>query len=110
MKKPRGRIPEAARLMVPQRSIPAPMAMIPIPLVPKRVAAQYLGIAESTLNHWIADGTAPPAVQYIKNGPVYFRIAVLDAFIEAHEQPQSQVTHRPPALAGEDDSVADTQH
>lgn len=106
MKKPRGRIPEAARMLTQRAQIPAPIAFLPVPVLPKRVAAAYLGISVRTLEDYVADGIVQ-AVQYTKGGDLFFRVVTLDRFIEASERgnPASQA-HSPPHAAEEDDAVA----
>lgn len=92
MKRARGPVPEGVRMLAPRGQVPAPFAFLPVPVVPKRIAAAYLGIGLSTLDHWLADGSAPPCVRYVEGGPVYFRIAALDQFIADHEEPAGDGT------------------
>lgn len=97
--------------MLTQRAqIPAPIAFLPVPVLPKRVAAAYLGVAVKTLEDYVRDGVVP-AVQYVKGGDLFFRVVTLDRFIEESERGNpAQLIHSPPRAAGEDDAVADTQH
>jgi hypothetical protein len=82
----RGRVPEGVHMLTQRAQVPAPIAYLPVPVVPKKIAAQYLGIALKTLEDWLAEGTGPKAVRYQEGGNVYFRLVTLDQFIVDHER------------------------
>ena len=82
-----------------------------VPVLPQRLAAAYLGIAEGTLENWRIAGRGPAYVQYAstpdtdgaRGGAVLYRVAVLDAFIEAHERSATgKLTEKPPQRMGTD--------
>lgn len=94
--KPRGPVPKA---------LPTSGHELPN-LKTKKQAAAYLCVGVSTLDHWIAAGTAPPFVRYVKNGPVYFRVVALDRFIEEHEQGNPSTVKDPSQRAAGGDEAA----
>ncbi len=90
-------------LIPPERRRPEVRVEVTAAVVPARIAAAYLGVAEKTLANWRVMGIGPAYVQYVPGGDVHFRIRTLDEFIDAHERASTtDPTGPPPGAPGEE--------